>query len=82
MATLLDEASGTLVFSQWAAGFVTAELKVMYQRPCPIPGTTLCRTWVEKIQGRKVWIEGVLEDGKGLGYARTQSLFVRFKEKL
>ena len=82
MATLLDEASGTLVFSQWAAGFVTAELSVKYERPCPIPGVVLCRMWVEREQGRKVWIRGVLEDGKGLVYARTQSLFIKFKERL
>ena len=29
-----------------------------------------------------MWINGVLEDGKGVVYVRGRSLFVRFRERL
>lgn len=82
MATLLDEALGSCVFVQWIGGCVTAELTVRYEKPMPIPGVVLCRSWVEKTEGRKGWVKGVLEDGKGVVFARAQSLFIRFREKL
>ena len=82
MATLLDETLGTPVFTQSTAGCATAELTVKYERPLPIPGVVLCRSWVEKTDGRKVWVKGVLEDGKGLVFARGQSLFIRFRQRL
>ena len=82
MATLLDEVMGTPVFVQWPAGCVTGELTVKYERPLPIPSVVLCRAWVEKSDGRKVWIAGLLEDGNGLVFATGQSLFIKFKEKL
>lgn len=82
MATLLDETMGTPVFMQWPAGCATAELTIKYERPLPTPGVVLCRSWVEKTEGRKVWIKGVLEDGKGVIFARGQSLFVKFRERL
>ena len=82
MATLLDEVMGTPVYVQWAIGCVTGELAVKYERPLPIPGVVLGRAWLEKIDGRKVWIRGLLEDGNGLVFATGQSLFIKFKEKL
>lgn len=82
MAMLLDETLGTPLFVQWAAGCVTAELTVKYEKPMPIPGVVLCRSWVEKTEGRKVWIKGVLEDGRGVVFARGQSLFIKFRESL
>lgn len=82
IATLLDETLGTLVFVPWASGCATAELTVKYGRALPIPGVVLCRSWVERTGGRKVWSQGVLEDGKGAVFARGQSLFVRFRERL
>ena len=82
MATLLDETLGTAVFVQLVTGCVTAELSMEYERPLPIPNVVLCRSWVEKTEGRKVWIKGELEDGTGLVFARAQSLFIKFKEKL
>lgn len=81
-ATMLDEGLGTPVFVQWLSGCMTAELTVKYQKPIPIPGVVLCRSWVVKTEGRKVWIKGVLEDGNGAVYATGQSLFIKFREKL
>lgn len=82
MATLLDEALGTPVFVQSPAGCATAELSVTYERPLPIPAVVLCRSWVDKAEGRKIWIKGTIEDGNGLVFARGQSLFVKFRERL
>lgn len=82
MATMLDETLGTPVFVKCPAGCATAELGVKYERPLPIPSVVLCRSWVERMEGRKVWLKGVLEDGKGVVFARGQSLFIMFRESL
>ena len=81
IATLLDETLGSAMFMQ-ADGCATAELSVKYERPLPIPGVVLCRSWVERTEGRKMWIDGVVEDGNGGVYVRGQSLFIRFRERL
>ena len=70
------------MFVQWIGNCATAELTVKYEKPLSTPGVVLCRSWVEKVEGRKVWIKGVLEDGKGLVFARGQSLYIRFRENL
>ena len=81
IATILDETLGTPAFVQWT-GCATGELSVAYERPVPIPSVVLCRSRVEKTEGRKMWISGELEDGNGLVYVRGRSLFVRFRERL
>ena len=82
MATLLDETLGTALFVQWAAGCATVELSMRYEKPLPIPAVVLCRSWIERTEGRKVWIGGVIEDGEGLVFVRAQSLFIKFRERL
>lgn len=82
MATLLDETLGTPVLVQWVAGCATAELTLKYERPLPIPGVVLCKSWVEKTEGRKIWVKRVLKNAKGVVFARGQRLFVKLRERL
>lgn len=79
ISLLFDEAMGQVaVFhrSPDTAGF-TATMTVDYKKPVPTPGTILLRVWLEqKSQGRKAWVRGVMEDGKGTVYSTGTSLFV------
>ncbi len=55
----------------------TATLTVDFKRPVPTPGLILCRAWLDsRSKGRKLWVQGTLEDGKGGVYALAQALFI------
>jgi thioesterase superfamily protein 4 len=76
---LFDEAMGQVAWfhkSPGQAGF-TATLTVDYKKPIPTPTTVLLRVWLEeKSHGRKEWVRGVLEDGKGTLYAKATALYL------
>lgn len=55
----------------------TAYLKVDYKMPIPTPCYLLARTVLEgRSEGRKQWLKGSLEDGKGMVYVTAESLVV------
>lgn len=47
-----------------------------YKKPVPTPSTVLCRSWVERKEGRKVWGKGTVEDGMGTVFALGEALFI------
>tara|TARA_R110002060_G_scaffold72255_2_gene80900 strand:- start:89 stop:715 length:627 start_codon:yes stop_codon:yes gene_type:complete len=55
---------------------MTAYLKVDYKRPVATPGTLAVRTWVEKVQGRKIWGRGEVLDKEGKVCATGEALFI------
>lgn len=84
IATLFDEALalGGLMTLEQGKGFVTAELKLVYKAPLPTPSLVLVRVWVDKHEGRKVWVKGKMEDGHGLIYAMGESLYITLNAKM
>ncbi|PBP17650.1 hypothetical protein BUE80_DR011551 [Diplocarpon rosae] len=44
---------------------MTAYLNVTYRKPVSTPGAVLVRAWVERVEGRKIFGRGVIEDGDG-----------------
>lgn len=61
---------------------VTAYLNTKYLRPVQTPGTYLVTVRLKKADGRKVFIEGVMEDQNGTRLAQAESLFVESRQKL
>lgn len=55
---------------------MTAYLKVDYKKPVRTPAVVLCRAWVEKSEGRKLFGRGTVEDGEGVVLAEGEALFV------
>ncbi|PVH86637.1 hypothetical protein DL98DRAFT_510674 [Cadophora sp. DSE1049] len=55
---------------------MTAYLKVDYKRPVATPGTLAVRTWVEKVQGRKIWGRGEVLDKDSNVCATGEALFI------
>ncbi|KAH7412521.1 HotDog domain-containing protein [Cadophora sp. MPI-SDFR-AT-0126] len=55
---------------------MTAYLKVDYKRPVATPGTLAVKTWVEKVQGRKIWGRGEVFDKEGKVCATGEALFI------
>lgn len=89
VATLLDEATGSILVLNMLRGVwpkipaMTAYLNTTFIKPVPAPAAVLCRARVDKIDGRKVFLSAVLEDGGGNALAKAEALYVyRRKPKL
>lgn len=59
----------------------TATMTVDYKAPVDTPGIILIRSWLTEQSGRKVWMKGVIEDGKGRLCASGKALFVHPRPK-
>ena len=57
--------------------FFTVELNVQFIKPIPTPSLVLCRGSVSKTQGRRLWAESSLEDGKGTVCVKGSGVFVK-----
>lgn len=74
---LLDEVVGLLAALMHKRFIMTAELTVTFKKPVPTPSVLLCRAWLPKPSaGRKVWVEGTVEDGNGGVFATCRGLTV------
>ncbi|KAK2776847.1 major facilitator superfamily transporter [Colletotrichum kahawae] len=88
VATILDEVIGLVFPVNKINGlipdgaYMTAYLNTQYVRPVQTPQTILVVATVKKVEGRKYWIEGVIEDKNGQVLAKADSLYVKVKEKL
>ncbi len=78
MSTLLDEVIGTAAedIRPHDKSTMTAYLKVDYKKPIPTPVVMMCRGWVEKMEGRKIYGKGTVEDGEGGIMAVGEALFI------
>lgn len=59
----------------------TATITIDFKAPVETPCVVLCRAWIMKIDGRKFWVDGVLEDGRGKIFATSRSLFISARPK-
>ncbi|KAI0453508.1 thioesterase superfamily protein [Xylaria acuta] len=86
--TILDEVIGMLVpinqdRRRMPAGtYMTAYLNTTFVKPVPTPATILTRTWFTKVEGRKYFTQGTIEDEKGDILARADALYVLLKSSL
>lgn len=88
VATILDEVLGVLMPLNQARGaqpptvHMTAYLHTTYLQPVRTPATVLVTTRINKVDGRKVLVEGSIWDEKSTRLARAEALFVELKKKL
>lgn len=93
-ATLLDELMGVLLHLNndllkeraKAVGKVhehsngvTAELTVKYLLPVITPQTLCVRVWLVRIDGRKGWVDGAIEDAQGNAMVKGSGLFIQLR---
>ncbi|KAI1432245.1 HotDog domain-containing protein [Xylaria sp. CBS 124048] len=62
--------------------YMTAYLNTTFVNPIPTPSTILAQTRCTKIEGRKFYVEGTLEDENGTILARAEALFIQLKSPL
>jgi thioesterase superfamily protein 4 len=78
VSAVLDETMGMAVGFHQSPGMsgYTAFLNVTFKKPLPTPSVILCRTWLERCSGRKLWVRGRIEDGEGGLFAEAEGLWV------
>ncbi|KIW26271.1 uncharacterized protein PV07_09382 [Cladophialophora immunda] len=84
IATVLDSTMGNVIGQQLPtrAPTFTVALNVSYRKPVATPGTIMARAWITKVDGRKIWVHGVVEDGRGNLHAEADGMWLRAKAKL
>jgi acyl-coenzyme A thioesterase PaaI-like protein len=97
VATLLDEVFGILIAFKLKAEkegarnqgwetrnlpIFTAYLKTNYKKPVPTPSVLLCTATFDRREGKKIFVSGTVEDGKGLVYVTAEALFIESQPKL
>ena len=70
----------TAALTSKATAPATATMTVDYKAEISTPGVVLCRGWAESVEGRKIWVKGVVEDGEGRVLAVGRALFVAARE--
>ena len=84
IACILDSTMGNAIGQHLPSKGVmfTVQLNITYKKPITTPGTIIARSWISKVEDRKVWVRGVLENGKGELHALAEGVWLRVKEKL
>ena len=82
MGAMMDYVMSMIALFTAGPNMVTAELNVRYKRSVSLPGVVLCRAKATKREGRKVLIQGTLENGTGTIFCEADSVCVLKKEKL
>ena len=76
-ALILDHMLGSMASrSSDSTAPATATMTIDYKAPIDTPGVILCRGWAVEINGRKIWVKGVVEDGTGKPLAAGKALFI------
>ena len=78
---ILDQACGTCAIESAGPTAVTADASFRFKQRIPLPTVILCRAIVTKWVGRKIWIEGFIEDGNGVVFCEAKFLFVTAKQE-
>jgi len=80
LATLLDEGMGRTAINNLPGrmGF-TANLSVNYRSPAAADQFIILKTKLSKLEGRKVWVDGVIEDPNGIVLADAKTMWIQPK---
>lgn len=83
LASLLDQQTGSIVITHpISTNPRTVSSTIKYHRALRTPGAVLCRSWISKVEGRKVWAKAVLEDGNGALVAEMEALWNSLRASL
>ncbi|KAJ6143619.1 hypothetical protein N7471_003072 [Penicillium samsonianum] len=84
IATVLDSALGALVRSAMPDGRpgYTVALNITYKKAIKTPETIMARSWITKMEGRKVWGRSQIESSTGEIHATADGIFVKGSAKI
>ena len=75
VAAVLDDIMGYVLSLQETPAY-TGELSIRYEGPAPVDTPLQARAWMERREGRKLWIAGTLAEADGPVFARAEGLFI------
>jgi len=84
IAAILDSTMGNVIgqtVPQHHPAFTVA-LNVSYKKPVPTPGTVMARSWITKLDGRKIWVHGQVEDSTGGVHASAEGMWIKAKARI
>jgi acyl-coenzyme A thioesterase PaaI-like protein len=87
LCALMDEALAMVVELYRATAsasreeLYTANLNVSFRRPVKTPGVVIAKSWLEKREGRKCIVRGLLEDGEGRACVHVEGLWISARSK-
>src|ERR1700761_2168510 len=78
IAAILDSTLGNAIGQQLRehSATFTVKLTVEYKKPVGTPGTVMAKAWIVKVEGRKVWVQGVVEDAVGNVHAKADGMWL------
>lgn len=78
LSVVLDEILGNVAEHEKPVdrSTMTAYLHVGYKKPVHTPGCVLVKAGLEKKEGRKIWVNGTIEDGQGNVSTTGEALFI------
>lgn len=88
VSTILDEVTGLLIPINQQRGFMpeiphmTAYLNITFLRPVKTSATILAQAKITKVDGRKYFAEGWIEEADGTILARAEVLYVALRSAL
>ena len=82
LSTAMDSTMAALARSYPKTDPYTKYLHVIFRKLFRTPGAVLCRVWLTRKDGRKLWISGRMEDAQGNLYITAEGLFVDIGPKL
>ena len=86
VALMFDDVLGALVGAQKKteagadAFYVTASLNLNYRKPTPLHTDLLLTAWVERQQGRKMWVKATMS-AAGVTTADADGLFIAMRQE-
>lgn len=80
-SALMDQSASTCAVSTAGPAVVTAQMTLSYKNSVPVPSVVLCRSVLSKREGRRLYIQGRIEDGMGKVYCEAENIFVVVKKE-
>jgi uncharacterized protein (TIGR00369 family) len=74
-AAFFDDLMGHVLIAHGSPA-VTAKLEVNYLRPIPLGVTLSGEAWLAERDGRKLWVEAIGHDGRGVDFVEARGLFL------
>ena len=82
LSTAIDQSMGTLARAIPNTHPYTKYLHISFEKPLRTPGAVLSRVWLTRIDGRKLWVSGSMEDAQGNPYITAEALFINIGPKI
>ncbi|MBS1862916.1 MAG: PaaI family thioesterase [Actinobacteria bacterium] len=76
IAAALDDTIGSLLLARLEQAGVTAKLEINYRRPVLIDVPLRIESWIESVEGRKIFTVAELRDADGKLFSDAHGLFI------